>query len=119
MKINITKYERDVLVPKIICDFRKHYSRFHPITSAEYCKIAKEDGFSMVDVTFRKLVRYIQLNGLLKYIIADNYGFYRTTSKSMLKRQILSLKSREEEIRERREALEKQMNISSYNNKTI
>lgn len=107
--MKLTTYQRDVLLPIIISDFRTKYSRFNPITSQKYCEIMTDFGYEICDVTFRKIIKYIQVNGLLKFIVANSDGFFRTQSKKLLQMQIDSLWGREKQIRDVRLAMMKQM----------
>lgn len=91
---NITKYHSTVLLPVIVRDFRMFYGRTNPITAEKYCETLREKGFRISSAEFRKIVKHIQTHGLIKYIVADHYGFYRTSSKASVRAQISSLQKR-------------------------
>lgn len=94
----VTKYQSTVLLPVIVRDFRMFYGRTNPITAEKYCETLREKGFRISSAEFRKIVKHIQTHGLIKYIVADHYGFYRTSSKSSVRAQILSLQKRIKEM---------------------
>jgi len=112
--MKLTKYLQNDVLPVIIRDFRGTFnSRKKKITSHEYCERLKKKGILIHDTTFRQCVKYIQFHGLLRYIIADSDGFYKTTSRVAIQKQIDTLKSRETEIRKVRMSIERQFRAGS------
>ena len=97
-------------IPAIIRAFRTQYnSRKKKITSQQFRVRLAAIGIHIVDTEFRKCVKYIQYWGLLRYVVADSEGFYKTTSRKAVRTQIDALKSREMEIRKVRKAIEKHL----------
>lgn len=104
-----SRTSKDELLKAIIREMRSH-GKMNPIKSHDMCEILQGKGYNIIDVTFRKLIKEIQFNGYLKFIVATERGFYYTTSLSHVRTQISSLKSRERCINKVRVALEKQIN---------
>jgi len=108
--MKLTKYEESVLLPVIIKDFNKHYtSAKKTITSKKYCESLCDREYQICDEVFRKIIKHIQKNNLVKFIVADSYGFHKTTSVKKLQEQVESLKKRELGIRQNRLAIEKHL----------
>lgn len=108
--MKLTKYEENVLMPIIIKDFNKNYtSAKKTITSKQYCDNLNNMDYCICDEVFRKIIKHIQKNNLVKFIVADSFGFHKTTSVKKLQEQIESLKKRENGIKQTRLALEKHL----------
>lgn len=105
-----TNKEIEVYVPKIIRVLRSH-GKNNPIKSKDICELFQAQGFNIKDSVFRKCIKYIQMNGLLKFIVASECGFYYTKSIKSIQEQIESLRSREESIKQVRKSLENQLKM--------
>lgn len=111
--MHLTHYMQTTLLPQVIRDFRTTYnSRRKKICSEKYCAILRKKGYRIVDTQFRAIVKHIQVNNLLRYMLADSEGFYKSTSMKELDKQVASLISRENEIKRVRIALQKQLDVS-------
>lgn len=104
-----SRTSKEELLKAIVKEMRTH-GKMNPIKSHEMCEILQGKGYNIMDVSFRKLIKEIQYNGYLKFIVATERGFYYTTSLAHVRTQIDSLKSRERCINKVRVALEKQIN---------
>jgi len=106
---NPSKYEL-TLIPKIIKDFRKNYvGKDNAVTSAAYRYELEFEGIEINDTRFRCVIKYIQMNGLCKYIITCNWGFYYTRKKADVTEFIDNLQKREKEMSLIRKSLMKQI----------
>jgi hypothetical protein len=104
----VSSRDLDVYIPKIIRVMKKH-GRNNPIKSKDVCELFQAQGFAIRDPAFRKCIKHIQAQGLLKFIVASECGFYYTKSISHIQMQIDSLKSREDSIKIVRKSLEAQL----------
>lgn len=107
----LTTYQLDTLIPAIIAGLKQHPGKGSAITSAEIVKAMVNKKYQISDVTLRRCIKHIQMNNLLSWVIACENGFYYTTNKEDVIKQIESLKGREEAIREVRIQLEKSLNL--------
>lgn len=107
----LTTYQLDTLVPAIIRGMKCHYGKERAITSAKIVKLMVGHGYKISDVTLRRCIKHIQTHNLLTWIIAGENGFYYSRDPDEVKKQIESLRGREEAIRSVRESLEHSLNI--------
>lgn len=108
--MKLTKYEENVLLPVIIKDFKTLYtSQKKSIISEKYCKKLNRQNYKICDEVFRKIIKHIQKNHLIKYIVANSFGFHKTTSKKKVIEQLEVLKRKENGIRKTRLAIEKHL----------
>lgn len=111
--MKLTMYEQQVLLPVIIKDFNKYYTSSKKcITSEQYCNKLINEDYTICDEVFRKIIKHIQKNNLIQFIVADSYGFHKTKSTKKVQEQIDNLKKRELGIRKTRLAIEK--NLKKY-----
>lgn len=111
--MRLTKYEETILLPVIIKDFNKYYtSQKKAIISEKYCRKLERNGYKICDEVFRKIIKHIQKNHLIKFIVANSYGFHKTTSVKRVLEQIEVLKRKELGIRKTRMAIEKHVKKS-------
>lgn len=107
----LTEYEINVLIPVLIKGLKLHVGKENAITSHQICLSLKKGGFKISDVTLRRCIKYIQFNQLLRWVIADESGFFLTSDIELVKKQIESLRGREEAIRAVRISLEKSITL--------
>ena len=106
---NPSKYEL-TLIPKIIKDFRKNYvGKDNAVTSASYRYELELEGIEIGESRFRCVIKYIQMNGLCKYIITCRWGFYYTRKKSDVLELIENFQKREKEMSLIRKSLMRQI----------
>ena len=107
---NPSKYEMS-LIPKIIKDFKTNYAgKDNAVTSAAYrYELEYEEGIEISDSSFRRVIKYIQMNGLCKYIITCHWGFYYTRKKADVMELIDNLQKREKEMCSIRKSLLRQI----------
>jgi hypothetical protein len=93
----LTDYEMSI-VPAIISGF-KRYSKENPIKSADIVERFNNYNGSKIlnDARLRKIVNFIRANGLLP-LIATSSGYYVSTDKEEIEKQIKSLIQRSNAI---------------------
>lgn len=99
----MTKFERQHILPLVIKYLKS--KKGDSVTSSDIINhVASETGFLTADPSLRRLIKEVQAEGRVKFIVADNYGFRYTRSKKAVLAQI--------EVWEKRVAtLKKQINI--------
>ncbi len=105
----LSTYQLDTLIPAIISGLKQHPGKGSAITSAAIVKAMVNKKYQISDVTLRRCIKHIQANNLLSWVIACENGFYYTTNPDEVRKQIESLKGREEAIRSVRVQLEKSL----------
>lgn len=103
---SITEYEEKNIVPVLIEIIKEHHGKINAINSKNILQKLSEKGYKLIDVRLRKCVKYIQINVLVKWIVANNDGFFFTEDVKDIQDQISGLKHREEAISHVRIAFE-------------
>lgn len=103
------KVNHEEIIRVIIREMKAH-GKMNPIKSHDMCELLEAKGYTIMDVSFRKYIKEIQLHGRLKFIVATERGFYYTTSLAHVRTQIDSLISREKSIAKVRKSLQSQVN---------
>lgn len=103
----VSKYELDIIIPLVIKDLKTHHwGKENAITSCIYRNwLYEEHGIECQDSRLRGMIKYIQSNGLCKYIVSSHCGFFYTRKKSDVIDMAENLKKREDELRELRRIL--------------
>ena len=93
----LTDYEMEMLDP--ICRGLANRSKHDPIKSEDIVKGMANAGYTLTGVRLRKIVNYIRSNAMLP-VIATSKGYFTSTDKDEIEKQILSLKERANSILE-------------------
>ena len=105
-----SKYERDFVIPILIKELKKyHIGKENSITSCQLGEFLNEMGYECVDARIRAMIKFIQLNGLCKFIISSSCGFYYSRRKTDVLEMIENFKKREDELRYLRKNLMAQL----------
>lgn len=105
----LTDYERNVLLPVICRGLSTKVGKAKAITNEKITEAMKDADYKINDVRLRKIINHIRTNGLVKWLVATNRGYYVATSRDDVEQYIESLKGREDAIRAVRESMEKQL----------
>lgn len=105
----LTDYEKNSLVPRIVTGLRKIVGRERAITNSEIVARLKKEGYKLSEVRVRKIINYIRVNGIIERLIATSDGYYIANNEQEVRDYIESLKGREEAIRAVRRRLEAQL----------
>lgn len=114
---NLTDYELDVVVPRLIKGFNNVLGRDNAITNSKIRAVLAKEKIEISDARIRKLIHYIRINGLIERLAATSSGYYIANNPGDYKLYIESLKQREAAIRAIRKVAEKDLNkwINSAN----
>ena len=105
----LTCYERERLLPAIVCGLRHHVGESHAVTNSTIVKSLASLGYDVNAARVRKVINHIRCNGCVKCLVATSKGYYVATSPDEVVSYITSLGGREGAIRAVREALERQL----------
>lgn len=105
----LTDYELNVLVPRMVAGFRSRVGSKKAITSTKAMKQMKESGLKIDPARFRKVVNYIRTNGLVFNLVATGKGYHVAENELECRRFMESLKQRIQSITMVYDAMESQL----------
>jgi len=105
----LTDYELNVLVPRMVAGFRSRVGCKKAITSTKAMKQMKESGLKIDPARFRKVVNYIRTNGLVFNLVATGKGYHVAENELECRRFMESLKQRINSITMVYDAMESQL----------
>ncbi len=107
---SITPYEKDMIVPALVCGLKKRVGSKYAIRNKTMCQALTARGFEKVsEARIRKCINYIRINGLVPHLIANSHGYYVATSVEEVDKYAESLKDRATAILAMRKALVDQL----------
>ena len=105
----LTDYERTTILPIMARCLSNKIGKEMAITNNLMCEKMAKHGYCITPTRVRKIINYIRTNDLVEGLMATSTGYYVTHDTSELRTYIVSLKGREEAIREMRESMELQL----------
>ena len=105
----LTDYERTTILPIMVKCLNNKIGKEAAITNNTMCEKMEEHGYHITPTRVRKIINHIRINNLIEGLMATSTGYYVTHDTSELRTYIVSLKGREEAIREMRESMELQL----------
>ena len=106
---DLNEYERDVLLPVMAMCLARHKGKKNVITNKKMCEAMKEKGYSIGEVRIRKIINYIRVMDIVKYLIGTGKGYYVAESQSEMIKYIKSLRERIAAIHAVQIAMERQL----------
>jgi len=102
------------LLPIIVNCLKAHDTKDKAITNAKMCEgISRWRGIKFSGARMRKVIHYIQVNGLLKGLVScGTNGYYVTNDINEVVRYVESLKARSRSIFEVADSVQKQFGLS-------
>lgn len=107
----LTEYELNTLVPIITRCMANKIGEERAIKNGYICAKMMAAGYQITPARLRKVINHIRTHSLLPGVIATSKGYYIATKKEEVEKYIGSLKSREDAIREVRDALLNQLQL--------
>ena len=104
----LSKYELDTLVPAVVRGLAGCIGRKRAITNRHFIR-TKMDGMQINESRLRKCINHIRTKGLIHGLMATSKGYYIAESRQELEDYLLSLKGREDALKELRRSIRKQM----------
>ena len=105
----LTYYERERLLPAIVCGLRHHVGESQAVTNSTIVKSLASLAYDVNAARVRKVINYIRTNDIVKCLVATSKGYYIATDAETMKEYINTLKGREDAIRAVRISMERQM----------
>ncbi len=102
----LTDYELNVLLPRMIAGLKISVGIKNAITSTEAIRLMKKLGLKIDSARFRKIINHIRINGLICNLVATSKGYHIATSDEEMKRFVESLEQRISSIKLVRDAME-------------
>lgn len=104
----MTNFERSNISPLIIKFIKLNKGK--AVTSFQIIDhIASENGMWVSDPSLRKMIKEIQAEGKVRFIVSDHFGFRYTRSKKAVVAQILNWESRIAGIKRQIQAVKSQL----------
>jgi hypothetical protein len=105
----LTDYEKNILMPIIYRGLKTKVGEAKAITNTAITRALKNAGYQLTEARLRKIINYMRVYGVIKWLIATSKGYYIATSVDEMRQYIESLRGREEAIRAVRESMERQL----------
>lgn len=98
MKTNLSPYELNQLLPRMIKGFSKRIGERHAIKSTEIITVLKAEGYNITDTQIRTIVRHIRQHHLLPCLASSSSsGYWIENDPNKLRICITRLRSRAQE----------------------
>lgn len=98
MKTNLSPYELNQLLPRMIKGFSNRIGERHAIKSTEIITVLKAEGYNITDTQIRTIVRHIRQNHLLPCLASSSSsGYWIENDPNKLRICITRLRSRAQE----------------------
>lgn len=107
----LTSYELETLMPAVVNLLAGCIGKANTICNSRICNKLKVKGLKVNDISVRKIINHIRLNGLLNCLVASGNGYYIATSKIEVEEYLKTLENREGAINAVRKSLETQLLI--------
>ena len=72
----LTKYEREQILPRMIKGIRSNIGAGNPITNRAAIEAMRQRGLDISDSRFRKIMHVIRVSGMVEGIVANSNGYF-------------------------------------------